>query len=102
MKWHDDRFRYSSNPVALLEHDSAKPARKRRGLAQLRERPVRLKESFLRRIFGKVKIVEQGIRVTDRHILKSMDERGVGGLVSCQNRFDQWPDCFHSILRSQF
>src|SRR6185503_17401718 len=72
----------ASYAIAMLEHDSPEPSRKRRNFSQLVQVAISLQECFLGSVFGKLKIAGDQIAVSDRHILKPPHDGFIGVSVT--------------------
>ena len=85
----------SEQPIAVLEHDAAKPPGERRGLAQTRQAAIRLYERLLRRVLRQVKVAQDRIRIAKGHVLESPDDLAVSVQIARPGGGDQGLQILH-------
>jgi hypothetical protein len=76
----------SRHPVAVLEGDGSKPCDESRRLARSRQLSIRLDESLLRSVLGKVIIPQNRGGVRDRDVLIRADQFRKSEIVASLGR----------------
>jgi hypothetical protein len=76
----------SRHPVAVLEGDGSKPCGESRRLARSRQLSIRLDESLLRSVLGKVIIPQNRGGVRDRDVLIRADQFRKSEIVASLGR----------------